>query len=150
MSRISIRLIAAAVLACFTLVATADVNACCHHRRRCGGGGCGGGGCGGGGCGGGGCGGGGGYGGGCGGGYCYGGYGNGGYYTAIPAPLFPRLAFLSRGRAVAPRVVMTAVSPPSYVVNATVARVQPVLTQNLASADAGTQNADTRDGGGNE
>jgi uncharacterized membrane protein len=141
MSRISIRFIAAAVLACFTVVATADVNACCHHRRRCGGGG----GCGyGGGCGGGG------YGGGCGGGYCYGGYGNGGYYTAMPAPLFPRLAFLGRGRTVAPPVVMTPVSPPSYVVNATPARVQPVLIQNVASTDAGTPNADTRDGGGNE
>ena len=92
MSRISIKLIAAAVLACFTLVATADVSAC-HHRRRCGGGGCGGysGGCGYGG----------GYGGGCGGGYCSTGYGYGGYYTAMPAPLFPRLAF-ARNRTVAP------------------------------------------------
>ncbi|HEY2411479.1 MAG TPA: hypothetical protein VGI40_04520 [Pirellulaceae bacterium] len=137
MSRISIRLIAAAVLACFTLVSTADVGACCHHRRRCGGGG----GCGSaGGCG---------YGGGCGGGYCYGGYGNGGYYAAMPAPLFPRLAFLNR-RAVAPPVMMAPFSRPSYVVNATPARVQAVVIQNVAAADAGTPNADTRDGGGNE
>src|SRR5881394_1336020 len=90
MSRIAIRLTTAAVLACFTLVATADVNACCHHRRRCGGGGCGGG-----------------YGGGYYGGKGYGYAGYGGYYTAMPVPLFQRLALLGRGPIVGPPVVMS-------------------------------------------
>jgi hypothetical protein len=151
MSRISIRLIAAAVLACFTLVATADVGACCHHRRRCGGGYGYGGGCGYGGGGyGGGCGGGG-YGGGCGGGYCYGGgYGNGGYYTAMPAPLFPRLAFMGRGRVVAPPVVMSTARPAMPVTNVAAARIEPSVDANLVLASAGTPNADTQDSGGNQ
>jgi hypothetical protein len=143
MSTFSIKFVAAAVLACFTLVTTADVNACCHHRRRCGGGGCGGGSCG--------YGGGGGYGGGCGGGYCYSGYGSGGYYTAMPAPRFPRLAYALRGRPVAPPVAMSAApivmtaSAPSVVV----APTEPA-TQNLVLAGAGTANATVYDGGGNQ
>lgn len=140
MSRIAIKFVATAVLACFSLVTTADVSACCHHRRRCGGGGCGsyGGGCGG-------------YGGGCGGGYCYSGYGYGGYYTAMPAPLFPRLAYAVRGRAVAPPVVMTAIpySAPAFA-PALIQVAPPAARQNLVSTNAGTPNALVRDGGGNE
>jgi len=140
MSRIATRLIAVAVLACFTFVASADVSACCHHRRRCGGGGCSGGG-----------GYGGGYGGGCGGGYCYSNDGYGGYYTAMPAPLFPRLVSIVRNRNVASTVVMIPARQPMPVASTAVARVQPAAAnQNLAVADAGTPNAINRDGGGDE
>lgn len=144
MSRIATRLIAAMVLAGFTLVASTDLSACCHHRRRCGGGcGYGGGGCGGG------------YGGGCGGGYCYSGYcysgyGYGGYYTAMPAPLFPRLAFIRRNHNVPATVVMMPAQP-IPVVNTAVARVEPApAIEIVAAADAGTPNAMNHGGGGNE
>jgi len=141
MSRFSIKVVAAAVLACFTLVVTADVSACCHHRRRCGGGGGGYGGCGG-------------YGGGCGyggGGYCYSGYGYGGYYAAMPAPLFPRLAYLGHGRFVAPPVVVTAASYSAPVAVPAVVRVSSArANQNLALSTAGTPNAISPNGGGNQ
>ena len=156
MFRLSIKALSAAVLVCFTVLTTADASAC-HHRRRCGGGGCGGySGCGGGGCGyDGGCG----YSAGCGGGYCYTGYGYGGYYTAMPAPLFPRLAFANRGRVVAPPVYMARVAPPSApfivsgrpIVAAASVPVRPAPAAVISpSADAGTPNALAFDAGGNQ
>ena len=76
-----------------------------------------------------------------------GGYG-GGYYTAMPAPLFPRLAFMGRNRNVAPPVVMTVVARPMPVVSTPIFTAPAPAGQILASTNAGTQNAEVRDGGG--